>query len=318
MEFEQEAARLHLLRAGAMVAKSNLIKTVASAVFFFVICSGSILAGTGLRWVGPDNQLLPFETAEEAEEFLKKARVVSRKRVGAGINNPIKVLLEQDGIQAHAVFRDVRVSKPTARFPGKFVPNFRGDALFEISAYRLGKLLGLNNIPPAILRRIDGRKGSLQLWIEKATTEKKRIERDLKPENILLWRLQVQTMRLFDNLIYNEDRNQGNILFDPAWRLWMIDHTRAFRRQKSLLSPNTIWRIEKNLWDRLQQLDLDAVKKAVSPFVSPAEVRAILKRRDLIVQIIDNLIARRGEQLVVFQMPLIPHVVATTEVAATL
>ena len=159
MEFEQEAARLHSLRAGAVVAKSNLITTAASAVFFFVICTGSILAGTGLRWVGPDNQLLPFETAEEAEEFLKKARVVSRKRVGAGINNPIKVLLEQDGIQAHAVFRDVRVSKPTARFSGKIVLNFRGDALFEISAYLNLNVGGASGPRPPGMERSPNREG---------------------------------------------------------------------------------------------------------------------------------------------------------------
>ncbi len=304
MKFEHEAAAPDRLRAGRVVVKTSWIQTVATAVLFFAICPGSVLAGTAVDWVGPDNQLLPFTTAEETEQFLKNARVVSMKRVGAGINNPFKVLLERDGIQAHAVFRNVRVAKAMARFPGKTILNFRDDALFEISAYRLGRVLGLNNIPPAVVRRIAGRKGSLQLWVEEATTERQRIEKDLKPDNIRLWRLQVQTMRLFDNLIYNGDRNLGNILFDPTWRLWMIDHTRAFRRHKKLVSPKTIWRVERGLWERLQQLDLESVKEAVSPFVSPVEARAILKRRDLIVEIIDNLIAARGEHLVVFQCPI--------------
>ena len=36
-------------------------------------------------------------------------------------------------------------------------------------------------------------------------------------------------VRLFDQLIYNTDRNLGNLLIDKDWRLWMIDHTRAFK-----------------------------------------------------------------------------------------
>jgi len=36
-------------------------------------------------------------------------------------------------------------------------------------------------------------------------------------------------VRLFDQLIYNTDRNLGNLLIDKSWRLWMIDHTRAFK-----------------------------------------------------------------------------------------
>jgi hypothetical protein len=36
-------------------------------------------------------------------------------------------------------------------------------------------------------------------------------------------------MRVFDQLIYNTDRNTGNVLYDTGWRLWGIDHTRAFR-----------------------------------------------------------------------------------------
>jgi hypothetical protein len=33
-------------------------------------------------------------------------------------------------------------------------------------------------------------------------------------------------MRAFDQLIYNTDRNLGNLLIDGDWRIWMIDHTR--------------------------------------------------------------------------------------------
>ncbi len=192
--------------------------------------------------------------------------------------------------------------------PGKqLFRNFDDDALFEIPAYRLGKLLGLNNIPPTVPREISGIEGSIQLWVEEATSERKRLQQDLQPPNLQLWSGQVDTMRLFDHLIYNRDRHDGNVLFDPSWRLWMIDHTRSFPDQETLMSFRApVQRCEVNLWERLQQLDRGIVTKAVAPFVGPAEIEAILKRRDLIVEIIKEQISRQGETRVLFQMPEIP------------
>ncbi len=288
--------------------KTKSRRAMVSAALFLFLGTASALAGEALRWVGPNGQLLPFQTAEDVEEFLKAATIVSKKRVGSGINNPFKFLLEKDGVRAHAVFRDVR--DPNGKYvnpaTGVQVGTYRDDALFEIPAYRLGRHLGLNNIPPAVLRTVEGIEGSLQLWIEEAMTEKQRRDQGLEPENRPLWRFQIQTMRIFDNLIYNHDRNFGNFLYDPAWRLWMIDHTRAFESRETLRHPWQIWRCESSLWEKLRQLDRDNVTKAVAPFVSPAEIEAILKRRDLIVEMINKGISQRGEDRVLFRMPEIP------------
>ena len=58
----------------------------------------------------------------------------------------------------------------------------------------------------------------------------KKVKDNIQPPNDQQWQKQVQMMNVFDALIYNTDRNRGNILITPDWRLWMIDHTRAFRR----------------------------------------------------------------------------------------
>ena len=290
-------------------------KAMVSAVLFLFLVPGTALAGEALRWVGPDGHLLPFQTAEEVEEFLKTARIVSKERIGGKERKPFKVLLEKDGVRAHAAFRDLRVPIGTTLFistslksPGKeLFTNFADDALFEISAYRLGKLLGLNSIPPTIPRKVGETEGSMQLWIEEAMTERKRLERNLQPTDMQIWSWQVETMHLFDHLIYNRDRHNGNVLFDPLWRLWMIDHTRSFPDQETLMSFRApVQRCEMSLWERLQQLDLDSVTKAVAPFVGPAEVEAILKRRDLIVEMIKEAVSKEGKDRVFFRMPEIP------------
>ena len=61
-------------------------------------------------------------------------------------------------------------------------------------------------------------------------TERTRLEEKREPPVEQQWKKQLQMMNVFDALVYNTDRNRGNMLITPDWKLWMIDHTRAFRR----------------------------------------------------------------------------------------
>ena len=47
----------------------------------------------------------------------------------------------------------------------------------------------------------------------------------------------MDTIRIFDQLIYNMDRSQENLLIGNDWRAYMIDHTRAFRKWPQLRNP---------------------------------------------------------------------------------
>ena len=62
--------------------------------------------------------------------------------------------------------------------------------------------------------------------------EGKRLKDKLQPPDTDLWNEQMQMVRVFDQLIYNVDRNMGNLLIGKTWRVWAIDHTRAFRYSK--------------------------------------------------------------------------------------
>ena len=63
---------------------------------------------------------------------------------------------------------------------------------------------------------------------------------------------QLQRMRVFDALIWNWDRNLGNMLWASDWTLWMIDHTRAFRLDQELHRPSELLRIERSLLDAMR------------------------------------------------------------------
>jgi hypothetical protein len=255
-------------------------------------------------WIGPQGEDLPFETDTELMEFLRTAKVVSSQKVEGGTSKARKVLLEKNGIRLNAIFRNISIYKHKIVFEGGLTKYFfRDDARLEVAAYKLAKLLGISNVPPAVERKLFRTRGTVQLWVESAMTEKQRNEKDLFPEDIELWRLQIQVMRLFDNLLYNDDRNLGNILFDSDWKLWMVDHTRTFRRHKELPCPKTIVKVERSLWENLRDLDPQVLKETLKPYLLPAEMRGLLKRQELLIELVEDLIEKRGETLILFDFP---------------
>ena len=129
-----------------------------------------------------------------------------------------------------------------------------------------------------------------------------RIRDNLKAPDKVLWSKQIWNMRVFDNLIYNTDRNQGNILIDRNWKVWLIDHTRAFRREKELRNPGLIVQCGRKLWEKLKSLDEQVVRERLKKFLSSYEIKALLRRRDKLVQHIQKLIEERGENKVLFTL----------------
>lgn len=253
------------------------------------------------RWTDPDGKPLPFGSEEELIAFLGTADVKSEKRLSTGINFPTKLLLEKDGIRAAAVFRDVDVQKSTPTFgAGRNELYFRDSYIYEPAAYQLSLLLGLDNVPPATLRKLHAQSGSVQIWVDGAMTQGAMAKDGIEAPDQARWNMQLQMINVFDALVCNTDRNSGNLLVTPDWKLWMIDHTRAFRRNPSLQNPQAIKQCERGMYERLKALDEEVVRERLKPYLSSFELDALLKRRKLILERIDMLIAERGEDKVLY------------------
>jgi hypothetical protein len=254
-------------------------------------------------WLDADGRPLPFKTDEEVMEFLRTADVRQMKTISEGVTHPQKVLLEKNGIRVHAAFRTINEQKDVAHLTGGRVEAFFRDSyIFECAAYELARLLGLDNVPPVVERRIQGVRGSLQIWVEGAMTEGTRLKKKLTPPDVPRWNRQIQIMRIFDGLVFNTDRNLGNIIIDRDWKVWMIDHTRAFRRHEELENPKGIRQCDRKLWQRLQALDAQETRQRLHPYLLDPEISALLKRRDRIVELIRQLIAEKGEDQVLFDL----------------
>ncbi len=246
-----------------------------------------------------EGQPLPLERYEEIVHFLSTAQVVSSKEIGDGVTGARKVLLEKDGLRVNAVFRNVRINESRTLPTGTQVA-FRDDYIFECAAYELSRMMGLDNVPPTVEREILGEKGSLQLWIEGAVTETDRRDQGytlLDEEGLSQ---QWQVMLVFDNLIFNDDRNRGNYLYDQQGKMWMVDHTRSFRTDDELPYPSGILYSERRLWEGLQKLESTVLRAHLQNYLGPSELESLIKRKDRLVEYIQEMIAERGEEDVIF------------------
>lgn len=253
--------------------------------------------GTTRRWPGPDG-FLPFRSDPEVKRFLAESEVIAIEDIPTGVTRPKKVTLELDGVRAQAAFRYIEESSRREQMrSGKVIIDFRDSYRNEIAAYELARLLGMDNVPPAIGRTIERTAGSVQLWIG-GITELERGRRGAIAPDPARYQRQLADMHVFDALINNFDRNQGNMLWDADWTLWLIDHTRSFNRAKRLLEADRVDRCSRRLYEALRDLDLDRVDETLEPYLSDFERQALRRRHERLVVLLDRLIAERGRDAV--------------------
>jgi hypothetical protein len=241
---------------------------------------------------------------DEMEQFLLKAEVVARKGVSKGVTDTIRATLSDGRIKHEAQIQTVDIQKSVFEAGKATELNFKDTYRFNIGAYRLARLLGLNNVPMSVKRRYNGKDGAMTWWIDDVQFDE---GGRLKEKNILGPKPEqtskhVHVMRVFDELIQNRDRNQGNMLWTKDWTLWMIDHTRAFRLSKDLMKPDQLTRCERSLLDGMRKLTLEMLTTAMGDVMFKDELQAVIDRRDKLVKLFDERIATRGEPAVLFTM----------------
>jgi len=261
-------------------------------------------ASSGVTWLDAASEPVVFANEDALLEYLRTADVVSTQELATGLNRPHKVVLEQGGVRLHAVFRDVdreRHDRPRRR--RRAYLDQRDRAVYEVAAYRLSRMLGLDLVPPAVDRTLHSRAGSLQVWLEGAAMALEHYRGRISPPDPDAWSLQLQRMHLFDALVGNADRNYGNILIDRRWRLWLVDHTQAFVKSPVPLDISRLARCERRLWDRLCSLDDNHLRQALDPWLSPHELDCLLARRRALVELIRSWIDERGADAVLYDLP---------------
>ncbi len=230
-------------------------------------------------------------TYEQQEQFLKTAKIVSAKASKKGTTGTVRVTMSDGNITHDASVQ--RIDDHEAVFQGQNGTtelNFKDTYVFNITGWRLAELLGIADmVPPSVERSYQGAKGSFTWWIDDVQMdEAERLTKKISPPDQEHFNREIQVMHIYDQLMYNTDSNATNLLIDKQWRLWFIDHTRAFRMQKTLLDPKMITSCDRNLLAKMKALDVPTLQKTMGDYLNKNEIQGLLARRDLIVKTIES------------------------------
>jgi hypothetical protein len=251
------------------------------------------------RWTGRE---------AEIEHFLRTADVLGLEDIPVGVTNPKSASLEPGGPVDKFAWKPL---KPGIR--RGFYESYKA----EIAAYELDQLLGLGMVPVKVERRIRGELGAAVMWVSPAQSFRDLGGVPTPPTRYLgYWTIQLIRAKMFDNLIYNQDFNEGNWLVDPAWNLMVIDHSRSFSPDNDLVNED-ITHVDRYLWERMQQLDEPVLTAALGEWLSDREIRAVLERRDRMGAIIDELVERNGEATVLLRYGVPPSATQPVNARAT-
>lgn len=246
----------------------------------------------------------PQLAAGDMESFLQNAKIMATKSTKKGVTLAKRVTLSDGRVTHDAQIQDVDIALAIFEVgPKNTEVDFKDTYRYNIAGYRLSRLLGLDNVPMSVERKINGKPAAMTWWIDDVMLDEgARQKKQTVGPNPSRTASQIHILRVFDELIQNRDRNAGNLLWTSDWKMWMIDHTRAFRLGKDLLKPQQLERVDRDMLEKMRGLTAPALTETMDKSLTKAEIQALLVRRDVIVNLFDEKIAQRGEAAVLFTL----------------
>lgn len=237
------------------------------------------------------------------EKLLAEANIIESKEIGEGVTKPYRLFLETEEFELSGCWKNPKGVKD----------GFLEGWQYEIAAYRMDKLLGLNMVPPTVERVFKGKRGSLQFWVTSEMSDLDRMEKGMGiPVSVVdHWNKRKYLTRAFDSLIANEDRTQQNIRYTSDWRTILIDHSRSFRSKKKftrqlmfgtkgIKGDQPIRQLPRNFVNRIKALTYEQIREAVGDYLTDKEIKAVLERKILLLQEIEMMIEKEGEDKVLY------------------
>ena len=240
-------------------------------------------------------------TKEQIKQFLLTAKVVHSQAAKKGIAHTLRLTLSDGTVTHDASFQSIDEHKPKMELSSGIQLNFVDSYKYNIAAYALAELLGMDDMLPVYVeRKWGGNVGSISWWLPVKMDEGERLKQKLTPPDADAWNNQMYKIRVFDQLVYDTDPNLTNVLIGENWKVWRIDFTRAFRLNKELKDPNELVRCDRQLLEKLKVLDGNALTEKTKNYLTKDDVKAVMARRDKIVAQFQKLIVEKGENEVLY------------------
>jgi len=244
----------------------------------------------------------PQLTAEQQREFLLTAKIIRYRQAGKGVTDTYRLTLSDGSITHDASFQSINERQSYKRFGEGGEANFVDSYLYNLAAYELARLIGLEDmLPVTVERKWKGKTGSLTWWLPVRMTMGQKEDKKIHSPDPAAWNNSICKVRVFAELVYDTDRNNpDNILIGDNWEVYMVDFSRAFRLFHDLRRPENLVRCSRELLEKLRALDSGELAAKVGKYLTGPEIEGIMKRRDKIVANFDRLIAEKGESAVLY------------------
>lgn len=174
----------------------------------------------------------------------------------------VSITLQDKTVQA--IYKPMRGEKPL----WDFAPGLHRR---EVAAYRLSEAMGLNCVPPTVLRDGPNGEGSVQLLIE-ANPDEHYFTLFEQREDL---HDQFRAMCALDIVANNTDRKSGHVLVDKDQHVWGIDHGLCFAED---------FKIRTVIWEFGGEVLPESIRQAIEPLITnvPLEVATLLTTQEVL------------------------------------
>ena len=209
-----------------------------------------------------------FLSAEDLQRLLETGDIVSTNKDRKSGRTLVEI--SSDAHKVTAIFNKRR---------GKgFYP--------DVAAYRLDRLLGLDMVPVTVLRKVDGKDGSLQFFPRTSKDEAERSSSGRGGSASCSLPAQWEAMYVFDTLIYNEGRSLQRMRYLPSrWNLILIEHERAFTtsRGRPPHLANAPVNVSDGWREALAELNDGVLAEHLADVLDKRRLNALGARRDQLI-----------------------------------
>ncbi len=188
-----------------VIIRSNKDKSALTVSQTNTHVEKTVLYGSSTKWTSQEHG---SKKVNQIKEFLLNAKVVKSQRSKKGITNPWRLTLSDGRLTHDASFQPIDEHATKKELTNGVEFNFVDSYKYNIAAYALVELLGIDDIVPVYVeRKWNGAVGSLSWWLPAKMDEVERHKRKLTAPDADAWNNQMYKIRVLDQLVYDTDVN---------------------------------------------------------------------------------------------------------------